>query len=144
MKKISGDVTILIDESGAHIEVRDKNASILLVDVRMAPQNFMAALGRLGHCPAELQVTEYPERIGKTMKVDSLSFPLPVRAKNLYGEECAKIARAVAKKVCPKGWQADEYYGSQNSYFTGKDGYKWARVTIRKKIATYDLEHKGG
>lgn len=132
MKKISGDVTILIDENGAHIEVRDKNASILLVDVKMTPESFMAALGRTGHCPADLQVTEYPERIGKTMKVDSLSFQLPARAKNLYGEECANIARLKAEKVCPKGWQADMYFGSQNSYFTAKDGQKWARTTIRK------------
>ena len=135
MKKINGDVTILISESGACIEVRDKGASMIIVDIKMAPRDFMAALGRLGHCPAELQVTEFPERIGTTMTVDTMEFPLPARAENLYGESCEKIAIKEGEKFCAQhhpGWVPDSYYKSQGSYFKDKGGKKWARTTIRK------------
>jgi len=136
MKKISGDVTILVDREGARIEVRDKNASLMIVDVKMSPENFMAALGRVGHCPAEVQVTERPERIGTMMKVDTIEFPLPAVAKKLYGEACAKIAIKEADKFCARyrpGWTPDTYYGSHGSFFLDKEGkLKWARQTIRK------------
>lgn len=135
MKKIDGDVTLLIDEQGARIEVRDKNASLMIVDIKMTARDFMAALGRLGHCLAEIQVTEHPERIGTTMKFDRIEFPLSKKAENSRRWSLDKLAHQEAVKYCSKyhpGWIPDDYYGGQESYFIEKDGRKWARTIIRK------------
>lgn len=69
------------------------------------------------------------DHIGKQLKVDKITFPIPDCD---YGERKA-IAIKEAEKYTPEGWVADQYYGSQDSFYQ-QDGQYWARVNIRTYV----------
>lgn len=76
------------------------------------------------------------DRVGKKQENKLFEFELPKDFKREYfkGRADQEIElQQLAQSQLSDGWIAENYFGSQDSFFT-KDGKKYARVTIRRWI----------
>lgn len=128
--KINAKVTILFDRDGMSIDVRDGDAAISFLRLRLDPVQACSAMGQLAYTHATLAEVRGLDCVGKKMENQTLAFPLPPEAD--YPNQ-KKLAAAAAEAHCPEGWTHDNYFGSQESFFQ-KDGKPWARVTIRRWV----------
>lgn len=126
MKELKGNITILGNDDGVYIEIKDKVSSIRIVKIKMSPEDFcQAALGRLANTRCSMEVGELM-KVGKKMINKSFDVALPPEA----GIREEEIAKELTIKYCPEGWEPDLYFNSQGSFFK-KDGINYARSTIR-------------
>jgi len=136
-KVIEGRVSITRPQGGREPEV----IKISIEDVRAAA----------GFCVVELPLADFAravtghvvrgevtvaglERVGKKMEHRPFSFPLNRSAALVYGEDREKVACEAIKQHLPEGWQSDDYFRSQDSFYTTEDGKLWARTTIRRWV----------
>lgn len=127
--KLEGQISIRIEREYTSIEVRDDNACVTFLEVRLTPEQLSSALSRIANtdCSIELQGLE---KIGK--KHENKTFEFPVK----YSDEQSDLELACNESLFEQGlyeWKSDQYYRSQNSFFK-KGNEKWARVTIRRWI----------
>jgi len=129
--KIDSRVTILGDCDGVTITIKDRTSNTDFVEVKLTPEQFcQAALGRLMITECEGRVRNL-DHVGLKHENKSHEFEIP---ENLsYGEERKEIVRKLSIETCPEGWQPDNYFESQNSFFK-KDGKEYARCTIRRWV----------
>lgn len=113
------------------IKFRDESSRTGFMEARIRYADFAEALTGLSEVPCEITVRGL-NRVGKQQEIDKIEFKV-AGAKHKYGEELRRLAENSAKEHTPEGWEADKYYGSQNSFFT-RYGETWARTTIRRWI----------
>lgn len=137
--KINGDITILVNQDGATIEIKDRDASTTFCKINMTSDEFCQSLSRLGHVKTDVNVYGI-DRIGKKHENKSFEFKLPKGFKRIYGVEKQKLQdfnlSNIAQEELDKlneGWIAESYFSGQGSFFT-KDGEEYASVTIRRWI----------
>lgn len=133
--KIQGRISILVSQKGATIEVKDDNANINFLEIELSPEQFMACLSRLSDVKCKLEVKGL-DKVGKTHENSTFEFKIPDWYLKLpYKDRSENHSRLslVAQNQLADGWIAENYFGSQNSFFK-KDGEEWARVTIRRWI----------
>jgi len=128
--EIEGRISILVSSDRIDIEIEDSLSGESLAEVTLTPEVFCAALGRLVMNKCDVKTGDL-SKVGKKMKVDKFTFPIPEDAD--YSTE-KEIAKSIAQDNCPEGWEADSYFNSQDSFFN-EDGRRWARCTMRKWIA---------
>lgn len=129
--KVEGDLTVFANEGYITFLIRDRNASTRFLEMRMTAEGFVAALGRLGHVPCDLDFHDL-DHVGKTMENKHFDFPLPPEGKQgRYAEK--ETAVEVIKTACPEGWTPDLSFNSQNSFYS-KNGHRFARTVIRRWI----------
>lgn len=122
-------ITFLVNyDQDTTIQLHDPVSSITFAEVHLTNDQLAMALSRLGYTPCKIELRGL-DKVGKKMIVDKLEFEMPLYTFSTRKE----IAYAEADRVCPEGWEADLYFGSQNSFFK-KDGKEYARTTIRKWI----------
>ena len=126
MKLRDGRITILSDNEGVDIELRDYGSSIDFVKVRLTSEQFTKALSRQAFTECEVEVFRL-DLVGKTQIHKSFGFEIP---DGVSFKDEKKVAKEIAKRVCPEGWESDLYFGSQNSFFI-KGDKKYARTIIR-------------
>ncbi len=122
----NGSITFLISERGATIEIEDRASSVEFVRIELDVQQLAELLSRRSNLPCNIE-TRCLEKVGKKMVMETFEFEIP----KVEYEHRKAVAVAESRKQCPKGWEPDTYYGSQNSFFT-KDKKEYARTTIRK------------
>jgi len=128
--KLDGRISILGSEDEVKISIHDNNANCLLAEVVLTPEDFVhAALGRLAYMKCIVE-TGPIEHIGKQMILDKMEFEVP---EEIEWNELRDWAKEKAVEECPSGWVPDQYFGSQNSFFS-HDGKRFARTTIRKWV----------
>lgn len=132
MKLENPKITILVNREYTEIEIHDTKSSTTFVKVRLTPEQLSSALSRLSHTECEVEVTDM-DRINKKHEWQSFEFEIveniPKEAKGYLNQTCLKAL----KKAGMEEWQSDNYFTSQNSFFT-KDGKNYARVTVRRWI----------
>lgn len=129
-KKCNGQITLLFSENGATIQIYDDISGVCVVDVTLDKEQICQAMSRLAHTPCNVEYGTL-RHVGKKMELTSLEFEIP---------ECPytkrkDVAEKIADQVCPEGWESDGYFGSHGSFFR-KDGKNYARVTVRRWVAT--------
>lgn len=128
MKINNPKITMLIGVEQTTIEVKDGDASITFLRLKLTPDQLSAALARHGYVECECEVYGL-DLIGKKAEHKDFEFEMPpADFSNLV-----EIAIKEAERLCPEGWESDGYFGSQGSFFT-KDGKEMARVTIRRWV----------
>ena len=115
------------NEEWIEIRIQDSLSSLEFVTVKMSCEDFAKALTGMGSCPG-IGVVSGLDRVGKVHENDTITFILP---QNTDFKNKKEIASQMALEACPKGWEPDLYFASQNSFFM-KDGREWARCTIRR------------
>lgn len=131
MKLENGKIDLFVNENGVTLNVYDTPSSIRFLTIKMTSEQFCAALGRLSYAPVLSIEIDGLDKIGKKMEIDELIFPLDM-GKDRYNDRENKAIEQ-SKKHIPEGWVSDDYFRSQNSFFT-KDGKDFARVTIRRWV----------
>jgi len=129
MMKINGSITVLINKESTTIEIWDVDANLLIADITLDPEQLSMALSRLSNTPCkELKINDFClDKLGKTMIYKSFEFELPDDTD--YSNRVER-AEEIIKKICPEGWISDNYFDSQNSFFT-KNNKQYARCIIR-------------
>jgi hypothetical protein len=127
--KINASVTILTGENGTEIEIRDNASRVTFARIRMTPEQFCAALGRLADVESEYAEVVNLESVGKFLEVQKHEFEINTTDWSKRKE----IAKQIGAETCPPGWICDNYYGSQDSFFE-QGGKQYARVTIRRWV----------
>jgi len=111
------------------IEVRDKASGNIFLSMTMTREQFInATMNRLGCTEVKEAKVRHLERVGKEMEMGTLTFEIPDFGYKGNLTETIKLAH----KHCPDGWIPDVSFSSQGSFFTGDDGKKYARTTIRR------------
>lgn len=129
---MKGKITILINRDSTTIELADEKSGVRFVEITLTPEQLSAALSRISMTDCEF-ITRGLDVIGKRHEWETFEFMIPenvlVLDKSGYAERLANHANTLLSD----GWEAEGYFGSQNSFFT-KDGKNWARCTIRRYV----------
>jgi hypothetical protein len=128
--KIDAQIDIRASYDDAiEIEVRDKASSTIFLIMTMTREQFInAAMNRLGCTDVKEAEVYHLDRVGKKMEMGTLTFEIPDWGYTGNLPETIKLAY----KNCPDGWIPDTSFSSQGSFYTGDDGKRYARTTIRK------------
>lgn len=130
MKLKNAKISILINRDYTTIELIDSDSSTTFATAILTPEQLSSALSRMVYTDCNIEVSELG-RVGKKMEHKYLEFP--INAQGIYGNDRVKIASETSKQFIPEGWISDDYYSSQQSFFT-KDNQQYARVIIRRYI----------
>lgn len=130
MKLENGKITFLIDRDGATIEIEDGNSNTMFAKIILTPEQLCQAMSRQAFTPCSLEVKGL-DRVGKKHENKDHVFELP--SEIFRNKENALALFQLAKKTTPEGWIPDNYFSSQNSFFS-KDGKNYARCVIRRWI----------
>lgn len=135
--RVNAEVSVMFGNDGLKIEVYDADAGIQFLELRLNQEQTCEALSRLGNTSCEYAEVWGLECVGKTQEHEMFEFQLPILTE--YCTLRKGVAIAEVDRVCPPGWTADHYFGSQSSFFT-KDGNPWARTTIRRWVEKTTVE----
>ncbi len=128
--KFTAGVTILCSKEAVELHIEDRDAGIRILELKMTPEDFTAALGRLAFCPAEA-VAWGLDKVGMVLEHDKIIFPL-----DCEWDSQSDFARAQAVRICQldhPDWTPEMSFSSQDSFFN-RDGRMWARTTIRRWV----------
>ncbi len=128
MKIIDAAITILVNEETTTIELHDKTSGLQFARIQLTPAQFSRALGRGAYTSCQIDVCGL-QHLNKNMVIEKLEFPFD--SSNVKWEKRQTEASKAVIPFIPEGWEADNYFGSKDSFFE-KDGVKYARCTIRK------------
>ena len=128
---INAQIDLLFSHEGLDIRIFDDDANITLVTLHLNQEQTCQAMSRLSRTHAEKCEIRGIDKIGKTMEMDHITFPMP---KGVEYKKRAQVAYEIAKDKCPEGWVPDNYFGSQNSFRNAKNGQLIARATIRRWV----------
>ena len=112
MKTIKGQLTIRCNKDGVVIELTDNDAAVEFVEVKVSPENFAAALGRLAFVECSVTVRNL-DAVGKVQEYKPFVFALPKETEFRDKEE---VAKKLAVELCPEGWAPDLYFKSKDSF----------------------------
>jgi hypothetical protein len=134
--KIDGDITILADnqDGTVKIEISDRRANTTFCRIKMTSKQFVQAMGRLSNVKPKSMEVHGLENLGKKHECKQFEFPI---GNDVTWDEREEVAREASQRLCPVGWQADNYFNSQNSFFRKSedpDFKEWARCTIRRYV----------
>lgn len=123
--------TLQICRESVWLEVEDFDSRETFVRVELTPQQFVDAMARLACVPCKATVGGLGH-IGKYHECKDFDFVIPEKVADDWKNR-QRIAAEIAARECPDGWTAEEYFGSQDSFFS-KDGKNYARCTIRRWV----------
>lgn len=129
MKLENSRITILVNSEETIIELFDYKSFITFARIKLTPEQLSSALSRMSHTACKSVEVIGLDKLNKTLEHEVLEFEIPYVS---YKERDA-VAAKIATEQCPEGWEPDNYFGAQGSYFT-KDGKEYARVTIRRWV----------
>ena len=120
---------MLFESDGLNIEIYDRASTRQFIKIHMNPNEVTQALGRLCHTECEMAEVFSLDKVGKTMEHKKLRFRMP----ECDYKEREKVAIKLAEKNCPEGWESDNYFNSQDSFFK-KGETTMAQTTIRRYV----------
>lgn len=132
MKLENPQISILINSDYTEIKITDSKSNTDFVRVKLTPEQLSMALSRLGNIPCEADVYGL-DKIGKTHENKTFEFKLPENFESFRRNYTDKQLKEMADNLLSDGWVSDEYFSSQNSFFT-KEGKKYARAIIRRWV----------
>lgn len=132
MKLPNGRITILINQDGTTIEIRDNDSGTTFARIKLTPEQFSSALSRLSQTECEVEVIGL-DRVGKLQEHKQHEFELTggLTIYNRHNDLPAIIK--LANATCPEGWVPDAYFGSKDSLVDRGDK-TYARTMIRRWV----------
>lgn len=105
------------------IQIVDERSRERFVTVEISYADFTRALTGASEIPCDLVIKRL-ERIGMKKETLPLEFLIP---KDAYHNK--DKAMQIANEQTPEGWQAVNYFNSQNSFFV-RNGKSWAKTVM--------------
>lgn len=136
MKQLKGKISLRFDrDRGMTIELEDVNSRIEFLEIAVSKEDVAAVMSNLACVDCEFKLRA-EELVGKYHHHKRFEFEMPDGA--TYDNR-KQLAYDAAKRVCPEGWKPDNYFSSQDSFFT-KNGKEFARCIIRCYTDSPNLE----
>jgi len=135
MKLNEPRITLLSRAEWLEIEVRDSDSFCTFVRLKLTPEQFTAAMGRLAMIECEWEVYNL-DKIGKKWENRHFEFEIPEDLNKYTNPSLDKLnllCSEAMERECLTDWVSDNSYDYQWSFFT-RDGKRFARVTIRRWI----------
>ena len=129
MKIENAKITMLINRDYTEIEIHDADANTTLARVKLTPEQLSMILSRQGYVECECNTGDL-KKIGKKHENKYFEFEI------VYSKSKEDLTLACNEALFQQGmceWESDNYYGSQNSFFS-KDGKDYARTVIRRWV----------
>lgn len=130
MKITDPRITILVNQEYTTIELYDAEAGCHLFEIKLTPAQLSSALSRLSHTKCQAEIFN-ADKVNKKMEINKLIFNID--GIDRYAKDSKKKLSEQAIINCPDGWEPDNYFGSQDSFFED-NGHRYARVTIRRWV----------
>lgn len=131
LKNITARVSLSINGDhygGTKLKIEDAASSLQFLEIKITDKQLALILSRMCSVECEAKVNLL-DKIGKKMEHKPFEFEMP--KKSQWRDK--KIAKVLAVKNVPDGWEPDMYFGSQDSFFK-KDDKEYARTTIRRWV----------
>lgn len=130
-KTSSGSMSMYDDD--IEINIYDNDSGVNFVEIHMTREQFInAVMNRLGHTETKCTIVTDLDRVGKVREEKVFEFEMP--DKDEFKSNAIKIAIKIAKETCPDGWVPELSFSSQDSFFYGKGGKRYARTTIMRWV----------
>ena len=129
MKIENAEITMLINRDYTEIEIHDADANTTLARVKLTPEQLSMILSRQGYVECECNTGDL-KKIGKKHENKYIEFEI------VYSKSKEDLILACNEALFQQEmheWESDNYYGSQNSFFS-KDGKDYARTVIRRWV----------
>lgn len=126
MKLKTPQISIFVNADETTIEITDAEANVRFITVTLTARQFSQCLSRLSNVECNVLVQGL-DKLNKKMLNKKHEFEIPDDVSRHENED--KLSEII-KKTLPEGWIPDNYYRSQDSFFS-KDGKKYARTIIR-------------
>ena len=129
MKIENAKITMLVNREYTEIEIYDADANTTLATVKLTPEQLSMILSRQGYVECECNTGDL-KMIGKKHENKYFEFEIA------YTKSKEDLILACNEALLQQGmheWESDNYYNSQNSFFS-KDGKNYARTVIRRWI----------
>jgi hypothetical protein len=129
MKIENAKITMIINRDCTEIEIHDADANTTLARVKLTPEQLSMILSRQGYVECECNTGDL-KKIGKKHENKYFEFEIT------YSKSKEDLALACNEAIFQQGmheWESDNYYSSQNSFFS-KDGKDYARTVIRRWV----------
>ena len=124
-------ITMLVSHDSTTIELFDSKSAKTFVKVTLTNDQLASMLSRLGRTDCEIIVSDL-DLINKKMESKYFTFEIDDEIRNSKPVLNQKCLRALADSGL-SDWTPDNYYSSQNSFFT-ENGVSYARTTIRRWV----------
>lgn len=132
MELIDARIDFFINGDRTEIVIHDAVSSLRILEITLTPVQLSQAMGRLSMTKCAVFVNEYSlDKLNRKLEVSQHEFEIPDFGYDKRNKK--KDVFELAVKSCPDGWQPDNYFESQGSFFT-KDNKQYARCTIRRWI----------
>ena len=129
---INGKIDFLVNGEETNIRIYDDDACCTVVEVVLTSEQLSSALSRMSHTPCKSVGVFNTDRLGKKMEHKELVFEIPKDIGYARGERKTALA-PLAEKACPKGWESDNTFSSQGTFFSEGDK-RFCRTTIRRWV----------
>ena len=129
MKIENAKITMLINRDYTEIEIHDSDANTTLARVKLTPEQLSMILSRQAYVECECNTGDL-KKIGKKHENKYFEFEI------VYSKSKEDLILACNEALFQQEmheWESDNYYGSQNSFFS-KDGKDYARTVIRRWV----------
>lgn len=124
-------------DDDVEIDVYDTTSGVNFLEIHMSREQFInAVMNRLGHTELKQAIVTDLHKVGKTREGKVFEFEIP--EENRYGKE-KEFAVKMVKELCPDGWIPEVGFSSQDSFFYGKDGKRYARTKIMRWVDKNDI-----
>ena len=129
MKIKNPKITMLINPEYTEIEITDSDSNTTIAKVKLTPEQLSAILSRQGYMNCECSTGDLT-RVGKKHENKYFEFEIT------YSKTKEDLSLACNEALFQQNmheWVPDNYYRSQNSFFS-KDGKDYARTVIRRWV----------
>lgn len=130
MELSNASFSLLVNNDHVTLEVRDNASCVTFLRAKFTPEQFCRMLSRESRVEGNVTVHGL-DIIGLKHECKKHEFALP-EGLSRYNRD-ADLIHSEAIKTTPEGWIPDNYYGSQDSFFT-RGNKDYARVTIRRWV----------
>jgi hypothetical protein len=129
--EINGAITILINQDRARIEIFDEDSSRTFCRIELDPEHLCRALSRLARTKCQKVEVSNLNLVGQTMENKINMVKLGKEFENIPYDKKDEYAKLKAKEQCPKDWESDGYFKSQDS-FSIVNNEHYAKDIIRR------------
>ena len=117
-------------DKGMQLEIECKTSGISFLDLNVSAENVTALMSNSNGVSGDV-ILRGLDLVG--LKHECKSFDFEFDMTDIDYSKRADMAYKAALSLCPDGWEPDNYFSSQSSFFK-HDGVQFASCTIRRYI----------
>ena len=123
------ELTLMVNadyHGGTRLEITDTNSHIQFAEILITEEQLVRLLSRQAGVKCDAKIRNI-DNVGKRRETREFVFEVSEWKERDEAER-------KAKELCPDGWEPSLYFGSQSSFFTGKDKKRYAKTYMYRYV----------